>query len=173
MKRSKISHILSAVLVLAFAFAALVSPAKAASNEAPSIVDVAVSVNQQTGEFSTLIAALKAGGLVKKLDSKGSFTVFAPTDAAFAKLGLNASNIGDLPKSKLQKILAYHVTRGERFSGGVVGSERIRMLSGEYAKVKVNNDGAFLDNSKIAATDIVAANGVIHIIDSVLLPPME
>jgi uncharacterized surface protein with fasciclin (FAS1) repeats len=175
MKLTRTTRILSAVLVFAFAFAALVVPARAASPKAdePSIVDIAVSVNQQSGEFSTLIAALKAAGLVKKFDTKGNFTVFAPTDAAFAKLGLNADNIGSLPKARLAKILGYHVARGDRFSGGVVGSERVRMSTGDYAKVRLTSDGAFLDNSRIVTTDINAGNGVIHIIDNVLLPPME
>lgn len=178
MKFSNATRFTVLFLVLAFAFSAFVTPkqAKAAGSSAedlPSIVGVAVGANKASGEFSTLIAAVKAAGLVNKLDSKGNFTVFAPTDAAFAKLGLNANNIGSLPKAKLMEILSYHITRGDRFAQGVVSSERIRMLNGDYAKVKVNKDGAFLDNSKISATNIRASNGVIHVIDSVLLPPAD
>jgi uncharacterized surface protein with fasciclin (FAS1) repeats len=165
------------VLALAFAFAAFApGTALAASNEpedGPSIVGVAASVNQQSGEFSTLIAALKATGLIKKFDTKGAFTVFAPTDAAFAKLGLNAENIGSLPKAKLMDILGYHVARGDRYAQGVVGANRIRMLNGDYTSPSLNADGAFLDQSKIVTTNIPANNGVIHVIDTVLLPPVE
>jgi uncharacterized surface protein with fasciclin (FAS1) repeats len=169
-------HILSLVLALALSFAAL-APAtvKAAAPEEkePTIVEIASSVNQQTGEFSTLIAALKSAGLVKKFNGNNDFTVFAPTDAAFARLGLNAENISSLPKAKLLKILGYHVSRGDKYSQGVVESSRVRMLTGDYASVSVNGSGAFIDSSKIVTTDINASNGVIHIIDNVLLPPME
>ena len=106
----------------------------------------------------------------RNFDGARNFTVFAPTDAAFARLGLNATNIGSLPKSKLLKILQYHVVRGERYSQGVVEANRLRMLTGDYASVSLTNAGAFVDSSKITATDIKAGNGVIHIIDTVLLP---
>ena len=176
MKYNNPVRIFVLVLALAFAFAAFApGAAKAATEkeEGPSIVGVAASVNQQSGDFSTLIAALKAAGLVKKFDTKGNFTVFAPTDAAFAKLGLNAENVGSLPKAQLMQILGYHVTRGDRYAQGVVGSSRLRMLNGDYTSVNLKSDGAFLDQSKIVTTNIQANNGVIHVIDTVLLPPAD
>jgi uncharacterized surface protein with fasciclin (FAS1) repeats len=175
MFRSKLMFVVSLVALLAFAFTAAV-PAKAAAQAKPTIVDVALSVNASNGEFSTLIAALAAADLVGALDGKGQYTVFAPTDAAFAKLGLNAGNIGTaFDKATLTKILLYHVAPGERFASDVVSSSKIRTLSKSFLGVKVNADGAFLvDNlgreAKIVATDIDASNGVIHIIDTVVLP---
>ena len=147
------------------------SPAKAAP-QAPSntIVGVALSVNAKTGEFSTLIAALKAAGLVDALNGKGQYTVFAPTDAAFAKLGLNASNVGSLPKATLTNILLYHVAHGSRYASDVVSETQIRMLNGKFTTISLQGGAAYINNAKIIAVNVAASNGVIHVIDSVLLP---
>ena len=136
----------------------------------PTIVDIALAVNAETGEFSTLIAALGEAGLVEALDGRRQFTVFAPTDAAFAKLGLNAGNIGSLGEAALTDILLYHVSPGQRFARSVVSSRRVRMLNKGFTFPSVTADGAFINQSKIIAVDIDASNGVIHIIDTVLLP---
>jgi uncharacterized surface protein with fasciclin (FAS1) repeats len=136
----------------------------------PTIVDVALAVNAQTGEFSTLIAAVLAADLAGPLSAVGQRTVFAPTDAAFAELGLNADNIGDLPQDALTNILLYHVTRGRRDAGSVVGSKRIRMANGVFTQITVSDAGAFIDDAQIVATDVEASNGIIHVIDAVLLP---
>lgn len=162
---------LSVVAILVFSFAATV-PVKAApaARTGNTIVEVALAVNAKTGEFSTLIAALKAAGLVDALNGKGQFTVFAPTDAAFAKLGLNASNIGTLPKATLTNILLYHVAHGSRYSGDVVSSTQIRMLNKEFTKISLSGGSVYINNAKIITVDVPASNGVIHIIDSVLLP---
>jgi len=135
-----------------------------------SIVDIALAVNQQSGEFSTLIAALVAADLVETLDVNRQFTVFAPTDAAFAKLGLDAANIGSLPTDALTDILLYHVAPGRRFAASVVSSSQIRMLNKSFAAISVTALGAFINDAQIVTTDIAAQNGVIHIIDTVLLP---
>jgi uncharacterized surface protein with fasciclin (FAS1) repeats len=164
----RIVRSLAVVIALALVMVSA-SPAAAKSSE-PTIVGVALAVNGQTGEFSTLIAALQAADLVDALNGKGQFTVFAPTDAAFAKLGLNAGNIGSLPKGDLTNILLYHVARGERVAADVVSASRIRMLNKGFVKVSVGPEGAFVNSSKIIATDVQASNGVIHIIDTVLLP---
>jgi uncharacterized surface protein with fasciclin (FAS1) repeats len=176
MKTLKPFHLLSLILALGFAFAALAPSAAYAKSEQPekpgmTIVETAASVNQKTGEFSTLIAALKAAGLLNKFDGSNHFTVFAPTDAAFARLGLNAENIGSLPSGKLADILAYHVLRGSRYANGVVAAKELRMLNGDKAPVTVTNDGAFIDGAKIVTTNIPTENGVIHVIDTVMLPP--
>ncbi|WP_169980135.1 fasciclin domain-containing protein [Tautonia rosea] len=136
----------------------------------PTIVDIAIAVNEETGEFSTLIAALDAAGLVETLDGRRQFTVFAPTDAAFEKLGLNAGNIGTLPVEALTNILLYHVSPGERFAEDVVSSTRIRTLNKGFTFPAVTAEGVFINQSKILAVDIDASNGVIHVIDTVLLP---
>ena len=135
-----------------------------------TIVDVARAVNADTGEFGTLLAALETAGLVAALDDKGQFTVFAPTDAAFDAAGLNPGNIGDVPVEELTNILLYHVSRGRRTAATVTASDRIRMLNREFATVSVTDAGAFIDDAMIVMTDIFADNGVIHVIDGVLMP---
>jgi uncharacterized surface protein with fasciclin (FAS1) repeats len=142
-----------------------------ARSKAPTIVEAALAANAETGEFSTLIAALQAAGLVDALNGRKQYTVFAPTDEAFAKLGLNADNIGTaLPVEDLTNILLYHVTRGNRLSQSVVGAREIAMLNGDKTAPSVRDDVAYLNDSKIVAADLRARNGVIHVIDTVLLP---
>ncbi len=148
--------------------AARVAAVRAASS--PTIVDVALSVNAETGEFSTLIAAVVAADLVGPLSAVGQRTVFAPTDAAFLDLGLDASNIGDLPKDALTNILLYHVAPGRRDSGSVVTSDRIRMSNGGFTRIRVEGGAAYINDAQILLTDVEARNGMIHVIDSVLLP---
>jgi uncharacterized surface protein with fasciclin (FAS1) repeats len=143
---------------------------KVKPSERTTIVDVALGVNADTGEFSTLIAALVAADLVDALNGNGQLTVFAPTDAAFAKLDLDADNIGDLDKGALSNILLYHVAKGNRMAEDVVSSTQIRMLNGEFTSISLMDGGAYIDESMIIATDVPADNGVIHIIDTVLLP---
>jgi uncharacterized surface protein with fasciclin (FAS1) repeats len=165
--------VLTIVAVFVFAFTAVFSPTPApvsAAGGSNTIVEIALAVNAETGEFSTLIAALSSAGLVDALNGRGQFTVFAPTDAAFAKLGLDASNIGTLDKATLTNILLYHVARGERLSGDVVSANRIRMMNGGFTFVSLMGDSAYINQSKIVAVDVLASNGVIHIIDTVLLP---
>jgi uncharacterized surface protein with fasciclin (FAS1) repeats len=148
----------------------LVAAPVAARRAGPTIVETAIAVNADNGEFSTLIAAVVAADLVDFLNGNRQLTVFAPTDAAFAKLGLNAGNIGTLPKADLKNILKYHVTSGRRDSGSVVGADRIRMLNGGFIKPSVSGGDAFVNQSKIVAANIKTSNGIIHVIDTVLLP---
>jgi uncharacterized surface protein with fasciclin (FAS1) repeats len=140
------------------------------SKQTPTVVDVALAVNAETGEFSTLIAAVVEAGLVESLSANGQRTVFAPTDAAFAKLGLDAANIGTLPLDALRDILLYHVTAGRRDASSVVGSKQIRMANGKFTTISVTTDGVFINDSPISATDVLAGNGIIHVIEAVLLP---
>ena len=167
---------LAVVLILVFAFAAFVPGSASAAPSGDSIVEIALAVNADNGEFSTLIDAVVYTGLVDVLNGNRQFTVFAPTDAAFAALGLNADNIetvfaGAEGKAALTNILLYHVAPGERFSGDVLDSSRIRMMNKSFtfvsgASLVDNNDNV----SNIVAVDIDARNGVIHVIDQVLLP---
>ena len=133
-----------------------------------SIVDTAVAANAQSGEFSTLIAAIKAAGLLETLDGRRQFTVFAPTDAAFAKLGLNAGNVGNVDRAALTNILLYHVAPGERFASDVLGSSKIRMLNKQFATV--DGTAGTIDGAAIVGTDIDVSNGVIHVVSDVLMP---
>lgn len=149
-------------------------PGKGAPNDGRTLVATALAVNAETGEFSTLIAALGATDLVDALNGPRPFTVFAPTDAAFAELGLNADNIaGAFDTETLADILLYHVTRGVRPSPSVVGASNLLMLNGGRLDVSVNDDGAFVNDSKIVGTDVRTSNGIIHTIDAVLLPSGE
>lgn len=169
MKRSVLTG-----LVIAIALFALVLPLGVfAAPPGPSIVDVAIAVNEETGEFSTLIAAVLAAdpAVLATLSGNGQFTVFAPTDAAFAELGLDADNVGDLDQGALTQILLYHVARGRVNSSGVLGRTRIRTLQGGFL---AQSGGVLTDNlgreATIIATDVPAGNGLIHVIDAVVLP---
>jgi len=132
------------------------------------IVDTAVGA----GSFSTLVAAVKAAGLVDTLKSAGPFTVFAPTDEAFAKLpkGTVASLLKPENKNKLVAILTYHVVPGKVLASDVVKLSSAKTVNGKSASVKVSDAGVMIDGAKVVATDIEATNGVIHVIDSVILP---
>ncbi len=138
---------------------------------APSIVDIAVAVNADSGEFSTLLAAVGCAdpAVAETLSTRGQHTVFAPTDGAFeATLGVDADTICTLPSEVVTEVLLYHVANGSRDAADVTTSDRIRMLNGEFTMV----DGAMIDDASIVATDIFASNGVIHVIGAVLLPDL-
>ena len=147
-------------------FAAVAEPA----HHEKDIVDVAV----EAGSFSTLVKAVQAAGLVEALKSDGPLTVFAPTDEAFA--ALPAGTIEDLlkpeNKSKLQAILKYHVVAGDVMAADVVNLKKAETLQGQSAKVLASKAGVMIDNAKVVKTDIMASNGVIHVIDAVILPTM-
>ena len=144
---------------------------KVKPSERTTIVDVALAINDDSGEFSTLIAAVVAADLVDALSGNGQLTVFAPTDAAFAALDLNADNIGDLDQATLTNILLYHVARGRRMAEDVVSSDQIRMLNSQRTMISVTDEGAFINDAQIIITDVPADNGIIHAINAVLLPP--
>ena len=127
-------------------------------------------------DLSTLVAALDAAGLVETFDGKKHYTVFAPTNAAFAKaladLGMTAEQLlGN--KELLTSILLYHVTNGDRNAKSVVSAKKIKMLDKNDAEIMVKDDGAYINNAKIVTADIMAKNGIIHVIDYVLLPPKK
>jgi transforming growth factor-beta-induced protein len=132
-----------------------------------TIVETAVSA----GSFNTLVAALKAADLVDTLNGTGPFTVFAPTDEAFAKLP--AGTVEDLlkpeNKAKLQAILTYHVVPGKVTSDKVTKLDVAKTVQGQRVDIKVMN-GVNIDSAKVVKADVIASNGVIHVIDSVLLP---
>ncbi|GBC98633.1 Immunogenic protein MPB70 [bacterium HR17] len=135
------------------------------------ILEVAV----QAGNFKTLVAAVRAAGLVDTLKQSGPFTVFAPTDDAFAKLpaGTVDELVKPANKDKLVKILTYHVVAGKYMSTEVKqlsDGAKVPTLCGEPITVTFKDDDIFVDGAKVIATDIVADNGVIHVIDAVILP---
>lgn len=129
-----------------------------------------VTVAVEAGNFTTLAKALTAAGLVDALKGKGPFTVFAPTDEAFAKLpkGTLESLLKD--KEALKNILLYHVVSGSVTSAEVVKLKNAETLSGQSVKISVKGDKVMIDKSSVTAVDIAASNGVIHVIDQVLIP---
>lgn len=132
------------------------------------IVDTAVAA----GDFKTLAAALQAAGLVDTLKGPGPFTVFAPTDEAFAKLP--AGTVEDLlkpeNKQKLISILTYHVVAGKVMAKDVVKLHEAKTVNGQDVKIMVEGGKVMADNSNVVKTDIQCSNGVIHVIDTVLMP---
>ncbi|MBC8136239.1 MAG: fasciclin domain-containing protein [Fibrella sp.] len=131
------------------------------------IVDVAVS----NGSFGTLVAAVQAAGLVETLKGAGPFTVFAPTDAAFA--ALPAGTVDDLlkpeNKEKLAAVLTYHVVSGKVMAADVVSMKSATTVNGQDVTIDASN-GVMINNATVVTPDVVADNGVIHVIDTVLLP---
>ena len=133
---------------------------------AADIVDTAVSA----GGFTTLVAAVKAAGLVDTLKSAGPFTVFAPTDEAFAKLP--AGTVEGLLKdpAKLKDILLYHVVSGKVMAESVVKMKTAKTVEGGMVKIQAMGGKVMLDNASVVKTDILCDNGVIHVIDTVIMP---
>ena len=136
---------------------------------AADIVDTAV----KAGQFNTLAAALKAADLIETLKGKGPFTVFAPTDAAFANLP--AGTVGDLlkpeNKAKLVKILTYHVVPGKIMSTSLAGKKTdAKTVEGRNISIDATKGGVTVNSAKVTSADVAADNGVIHVIDTVLIP---
>ena len=155
-------------LVAAFAIVALMTVSRAQAEE-KTIVGIAVGADN----FKTLVAALKAADLVEALDGKGPFTVFAPTDAAFEKLGKETIEVVLKDKEKLTSILKYHVVSGKVMAADAIklDGKNAKTLSGKTFKIEVVDGGVVLNGKvKVIKTDIKASNGVIHVIDAVLLP---
>lgn len=132
------------------------------------VVDTAVAA----GDFTTLVAAVKAAGLVETLKGDGPFTVFAPTDAAFAKLpaGTVETLLKPENKAKLAAILTYHVVPGKVMAADVVKVTEAKTVNGKSVSVKVDGGTVMIDGAKVVKTDILCENGVIHVIDAVILP---
>ena len=134
---------------------------------AADIVDTAVA-----GKFNTLVAAVKAAGLVDTLKGPGPFTVFAPTDEAFEKLpaGTLDSLLRPENKEKLQSILTYHVVPGKVMAKDVVKLKSAKTVEGRDVSVSTKGGGVMINNATVTKADIAASNGVIHVVDTVILP---
>lgn len=132
------------------------------------IVDTAV----EAGSFGTLVAAVQAAGLVDTLKGDGPFTVFAPTDEAFAKLpaGTVESLLKPENRDQLIAILTYHVVPGKVQASDVVSLNRAKTVQGQEIMIQTSGSNVMIDNANVVATDVLASNGVIHIIDEVILP---
>ena len=162
----------ASILLATSSLAAQNAPAKAPASAAPAaqatIVDTAVAA----GNFKTLVAAVQAAGLVETLNGKGPFTVFAPTDAAFAKLPAGTLEMLLKPenKAKLAAILTYHVVPGSVKAADVVKLKYAGTVNGQRVDIKVDGAKVTVDGAAVTATDIACSNGVIHVIDTVMLP---
>ena len=159
----KLNYLFASILMLSVSLFAGDKPMAKAD-----IVDTAVAA----GQFNTLAKALQAAGLVETLKGKGPFTVFAPTDEAFAKLP--AGTVDDLlkpeNKEKLVSILTYHVVPGAVSSKKVAGMTSAKTVNGKSVKISAEGGTVKIDNATVTKADIKASNGVIHVIDSVLMP---
>ena len=157
-----------ATLAVAAAAAAGIAGASARAAET-DIVDTAIAA----GQFKTLAAALDGAGLVATLKGQGPFTVFAPTDAAFAKLP--AGTVDDLlrpeNKAKLAAILTYHVVPGRVTAADVARLKEAKTVNGETVDVRADGGSVMINDAKVTAADVAASNGVIHVVDTVILPP--
>jgi len=164
MKKLNLTTLWLAVLmisVVAFASADYMS-----SMEKKNIVETAAGA----GKFNTLVTAVKAAGLVETLSGPGPFTVFAPTDDAFAALPAGTVESLLQNKEKLQAILTYHVVSGKVMAADVVNLKSAKTVNGQDVTIMVKDGTVMVDNAKVVMTDIECSNGVIHVIDAVILP---
>lgn len=154
------------VFVIAVLIGVTAMPASANVNADKDIVDTAVAA----GSFNTLVTAVKEAGLVETLKGKGPFTVFAPTDEAFAKIPKDRLAALLKDKEALKKVLLYHVVAGNVMAKDVVKIKSAKTVQGSSATVTVKGDKVMIDNATVVKTDIACSNGVIHVIDSVIMP---
>lgn len=166
-------RLLAAALALGLAAPLAIAGQPAAASTKPAhakgdIVDTAIAA----GKFDTLAAALTAAGLVDTLKGKGPFTVFAPTDEAFAALpaGTVETLLKPENKDKLIAILTYHVVPGRYPSGRVAGLEEATTVNGDTVEINATDGAVMVDGANVVKADVTATNGVIHVIDSVLMP---
>jgi uncharacterized surface protein with fasciclin (FAS1) repeats len=158
-------NFLESGIAISALLAAMTVTASAAGKD---IVDTAVSA----GSFKTLAAALKAADLVDTLKGTGPFTVFAPTDEAFAKLPAGTLDTLLKPenKEKLRSILLYHVVSGDVMAAQVVKMTSAKTVNGQDLEISVHGNTVMVNNARVEKADVAASNGVIHVIDTVLLP---
>ena len=163
-------------MMMAVAALALLSAGRAEAQQhhghaAQPAKDV-VQVAQEAGQFKTLLAAVEAAGLTETLRGAGPFTVFAPTDEAFARLPAGTVEALLRDRQKLAAILTYHVVPGRVTAAQVVRLDRAKTVQGSDVRIRVNDGKVKVNDANVVAVDVAASNGVIHVIDSVILPPM-
>ncbi len=162
----KTSKLITTALALGTLLA--VSVTARADHHSKDIVDTAI----EAGSFKTLVKAVQAAGLVEALKGDGPFTVFAPTDEAFAKVPQDtlAALLKPENKEQLKAVLTYHVVADKVTAADVIKLKSAKTLNGETAKISVNDGKVMVDGAQVIKTDITASNGVIHVIDTVILP---
>lgn len=156
-------RVLGAAAVMA---ASVLIPANAEAQDSKDIVDTAAAA----GSFNTLIAAVQAAGLEDVLRGDGPFTVFAPTDEAFAKLPAGTVEALLQDKEKLTAILTYHVVPGKVMAADVVKLDTAKTVNGESVRINTMDGKVMIDGATVVTADVVASNGVIHVLDTVILP---
>jgi uncharacterized surface protein with fasciclin (FAS1) repeats len=169
MKKTLVTAIASVALAASLTPGATAAPAGHAKAKAKAnIVQTAVGA----GQFTTLVSLVKKAGLVGALSGKGPLTVFAPTDAAFAKVPKATLAALGKDKAKLKAVLLYHVVKGKVTAAQVVKVSSAKTLEGESVAVKVTGGKVFVGGARVVTPDVMASNGVIHVINKVLIPPM-
>jgi uncharacterized surface protein with fasciclin (FAS1) repeats len=155
------------IVVAAMAAAPLGSTAGAGTRQSGDIVATATAA----GKFTTLTKLLKRAGLVSALKQPGPYTVFAPTDAAFKKVPKKTLKTLLANKAKLKAVLLYHVVAGKVTAADVVKLSSAKTLNGKKVRIRVSGQNVFVNKSKVVKADVMATNGVIHVVNRVLIPP--
>ena len=163
----KKTALLLVIVVAALAAAPLGSTAGSGTRTSGDIVATATSA----GKFTTLTKLLKRAGLVSALKQPGPYTVFAPTDAAFKKVPKKTLKALLTNKAKLKAVLLYHVVSGKVTAADVVKLHSAKTLNGKKVRIHVANSTVFVNNAKVVKADVMATNGVIHVVNRVLIPP--
>jgi uncharacterized surface protein with fasciclin (FAS1) repeats len=163
----KIALLLAVVAVASISAASLGSSAGAGTRESGDIVATATAA----GKFTTLTKLLKRAGLVSALRQPGPYTVFAPTDAAFKKVPKQTLKALLANKAKLKAVLLYHVVAGKVTAADVVKLRSAKTLNGKSVRIRVSGSNVFVNSSKVVKPDVMATNGVIHVVNRVLIPP--
>jgi uncharacterized surface protein with fasciclin (FAS1) repeats len=158
----------TAVVAASMVAGGLVSDAEGAREPTQNIVEIAAGA----GSFNTLVAAVQAAGLVETLSGEGPFTVFAPTDEAFAEIPAEDLNGLLADKEALTAVLTYHVVAGKVMAADVVSLTSATTVNGQSVDIKVMDGKVWIDGAEVVTTDIEATNGVIHVINKVIMPDM-
>lgn len=164
--RTILTGLVSVVLTTSLVAASAAAPAAPQQAAKQNIVQTAVGA----GQFTTLASLLKQAGLAKTLQGAGPFTVFAPTDAAFAKVPKSTLNALAKDRKALRSVLLYHVVAGKVTAAKVVRRNSARTLNGQSVSIRVRGGKVFVGGARVTTPDVMASNGVIHVIDKVLIP---
>ncbi len=154
-------------LLAAIAAMAVASPSSASPRTESNIVGTAVAA----GDLTTLTKLLKSAGLATMLRQKGPYTVFAPTDAAFAKVPKATLNALMMDRAKLKAVLLYHVVAGKLTAKDVAELNTAKTANGKTVTIRVTGGNVYVNDAKVIKTDVMATNGIIHVVNRVLIPP--
>jgi uncharacterized surface protein with fasciclin (FAS1) repeats len=170
MHKRRIRSFLALAGVTAVAVAAVGGTASARTDAGPQANANIVKTAVAAGQFKTLATLLQQAGLARTLQGKGPFTVFAPTDAAFAKVPKSTLDALAKDRAKLRAVLLYHVVKGKVTAAKVVKLRSARTLNGQRVAIRVNAGNVKVGGARVTSADVIASNGVIHVIDRVLIP---